>query len=1019
MNLPIRVLYVNSRSEVEGDPVGRLGTWDGRLRIDVVSTAAEAIDHLFGTSYKGLVYEAGLPDDEWAELFGTVTDHGLDIPIIRLGEEADGVNSSMGETVDEDVPAPVTDCIQVPADQRQSREFRDRLLETVQPADTRYSNERAGRLLSAIAGQASDVFFVYSGDWSELYFVNEAYEDIWGVPVSELRNDPESFLDYIHPEDREKAIESMKRLESGEPDQVEYRVQRPDGELRWIRGKTEPVVEDGTVLQIVGYVRDITQEKERKEELQALKDRYEALVEHGQDVMAVIDRSGCISYVSSSVENILGYEPAELRGENAFGYMHPADRHNAWSTFSSLINSDRLRTDRVQHRFETADGSWVWLESIGSNMTDSSLDGYVMTGRDISSQKERERELDRTNAILSTLIESMPIGILVEDASRSVLTMNRRMVELLDWEGEPEDALGRDCERLAETVSEQFSDPEGFVDRIDELVSAREPVRREELSLEGGRTFERSYLPIDLPGDSGHLWLYRDVTDEKEREKTIRDAKTKLEAAIEAGSVGTWEWDVENDAIVTNPSFARQFDVAKAEPVDAISIDEFLDAIHEDDTPRVSWAVEQALDECGDYYEEYRVRNDDDELRWISARGTVECDEDGNPNRFTGAAVDITDRKRHERQLEELSRTTQELVAASSRESVVDTGVRAARDILGLDATAIHLRTEEQTALTPVAATDVLRELIGDPPTFTGGESIAWRVYKEGEPLVYDDIRDDSDVYNPGTPMRSEMFLPLGDYGIMIAGSPTSNTFDRQDKVLAKILANNVTAALQQVDRTNELRERERELAKQNERLDQFASIISHDLRNPLNVASGELDQLTREVDSEHIANIEWAHDRMDELIEDMLTLACEGVDVGETERIDLRRLVEDCKRNIATETATIRCIDSKTLTADESRVAQVLENLFRNAVEHGGDSVTVTVGTMETGFYVEDDGPGIPPDDRDRIFETGYSPGVEGTGLGLAIVKNVADAHGWRLAVTDGTDGGARFEFSDVTFVD
>jgi signal transduction histidine kinase len=102
---------------------------------------------------------------------------------------------------------------------------------------------------------------------------------------------------------------------------------------------------------------------------------------------------------------------------------------------------------------------------------------------------------------------------------------------------------------------------------------------------------------------------------------------------------------------------------------------------------------------------------------------------------------------------------------------------------------------------------------------------------------------------------------------------------------------------------------------------------------------------------------------------------------------------------------------------ADRERLAQLLENLVRNAVQHGGDDVTVTVGDLEGGFFIEDDGPGIPIGDRDRVFDTGYSTETGGTGFGLSIVSTIVQAHGWRMTLTDGETGGARFEITGIRF--
>ncbi|WP_232703192.1 sensor histidine kinase [Halobacterium wangiae] len=208
-----------------------------------------------------------------------------------------------------------------------------------------------------------------------------------------------------------------------------------------------------------------------------------------------------------------------------------------------------------------------------------------------------------------------------------------------------------------------------------------------------------------------------------------------------------------------------------------------------------------------------------------------------------------------------------------------------------------------------------------------------------------------------------------------------------------------------------------RELERQNERLGQFAGIISHDLRNPLNVAAGHVELAREECASEHLDTVANAHERMEALIEDVLALARQGDTIGETESCDLRDLAETSWRNVETVDATLAVASDLRLDADPDRTVQLLENLFRNAIEHAGDDVTVTVGALDDdrGFYVEDDGPGIPAADRESVFEPGHTTTDHGTGFGLAIVAEIADAHGWRVAAVEREAGGARFEVTGV----
>jgi signal transduction histidine kinase len=133
----------------------------------------------------------------------------------------------------------------------------------------------------------------------------------------------------------------------------------------------------------------------------------------------------------------------------------------------------------------------------------------------------------------------------------------------------------------------------------------------------------------------------------------------------------------------------------------------------------------------------------------------------------------------------------------------------------------------------------------------------------------------------------------------------------------------------------------------------------------------------------------------------------------------DLAAIVSICWRNIDTADATLVTDVDRAIHAEESRLKQLFENLVRNAVEHGGDDVTIIVGELPDGFYVEDDGPGIPEGERHEVFDAGYSTNDEGTGFGLNIVKQVADAHDWRVRITESSEGGARFEITGVDSTD
>lgn len=210
--------------------------------------------------------------------------------------------------------------------------------------------------------------------------------------------------------------------------------------------------------------------------------------------------------------------------------------------------------------------------------------------------------------------------------------------------------------------------------------------------------------------------------------------------------------------------------------------------------------------------------------------------------------------------------------------------------------------------------------------------------------------------------------------------------------------------------------ERKRELQRQNEQLERFASIVSHDLRDPLQTAKADVSLLDAKYDEQILDELDGLLDRMDELIEDVLTLAKQGRTIGETTDVRVADVAADAWSTAGVDSAVLTVEDELgTVQADRERLETLLQNLLRNAVEHGGDDVTVTVGSLPDGFSVADDGPGFDPDSVEQLFEYGYTTDDDGTGFGLSIVESIADAHGWRVEASTSERGGARFEFRDV----
>ncbi|MDS0282597.1 sensor histidine kinase [Haloarcula onubensis] len=237
------------------------------------------------------------------------------------------------------------------------------------------------------------------------------------------------------------------------------------------------------------------------------------------------------------------------------------------------------------------------------------------------------------------------------------------------------------------------------------------------------------------------------------------------------------------------------------------------------------------------------------------------------------------------------------------------------------------------------------------------------------------------------------------------------------------VVGRDITAERRQ---RGQLQVRTAQLERQNERLDQFGQYVSHDLRNPIQVASGYVELARETGDLSRLDDIDRAIRRMSEMVADLRELTAVDRDSLDPERVNVARAAHTAWAHVDTAGATLRVPENDIIVADTDYLLHVFENLFRNAVEHGlpdadgaamgdGGGLTVTVGPLEDGFFVADDGVGIPEADRDTVLDHGYTTTDEGTGLGMSIVRTIADAHDWSVTVTASADGGARFEFRNV----
>lgn len=219
------------------------------------------------------------------------------------------------------------------------------------------------------------------------------------------------------------------------------------------------------------------------------------------------------------------------------------------------------------------------------------------------------------------------------------------------------------------------------------------------------------------------------------------------------------------------------------------------------------------------------------------------------------------------------------------------------------------------------------------------------------------------------TTIKSVLVVPFGEERVLIAGNHEASTFTEADLENLNLVSRVATILKKQSEALSTKDHAQ-------DHVTEAGATLSHDGKNFLSIIQGRAQLAREDPQAEHFDAIERASQRMDELIEDTRTLLETGTQATDIEAVPLRVAVEEAWEVEQTDEAEFWMTHLETILAERSRVCQMLENLFRNSVEHAGPAVTITVGMLseDQGFYVEDDGPGIDPREEDSVLEFAYA---------------------------------------------
>ena len=772
-------------------------------------------------------------------------------------------------------------------------------------------------------------------------------------------------------------------------------------------GTSQYTVLANRIMNAVSQVRAEQQLKEERYRFQTLFDRLsQATVEvEYQDGEPIVER------VNPVFEDTFGYEADDIVGNCLDDYIVPDDRTDEAANINQRVQ-DGTSLESVEVTRQTATGTRRFL--LQNAVYDDGSGGFAIY-TDITKRKQREEKLVQYKTYLEETSDT--IAVVNPDGTIGFHnTSGQSSLSPFDVEGENgfEYIHPEDREQMRDLFTTVLEDGT-------EEVTAE--LRVETADDEWQWIEARGVNRLDDPAIEGIIISSHEITERKNREQDLERTSELLRHTQELAGVGGWEVDIETGQQVWTRETYAIHDLDPNKELNQ-TVESGIEFYHPEDRAEIDRLVTQCMEEGEPYDTKLRLRTAEDRLRWVRTAGEP-VREGESITSIRGAIQDITEQQNYEQTLYRLIERTDELIDETNEANIAKIAVEIASDVINASLAGVHFLTEDGEHLEAVAANDNVGDTIGFPPVYSRTESsaasdIVFQVFDQGEPLYIKDTENYGTLADE-TLVESGIIRPLGNHGVLIISKTNKNAFNETDRHLIDLVAQSVTAALNRAERENELQASQQQLQQERDRLDEFASIISHDLRNPLNVAMGRTDLAIQECDSEHLTDVVDALSRMKAMIDHLLLLARQGKTVGETEQVVFDPLISGCWDNVETGDATLSTEVEATLAADRDRLTQVLENLFRNAMDHGGESVTVTVGGLddENGFYVADNGVGIPQEDRENVFDNGFSTSQDGTGFGLAIVKRICEAHDWEVSVTESETGGARFEITGIESLD
>ena len=508
MDSDIRLLHVDDEPDVAELAATFLERENEAFDVVSETDPEAAIERLAaGEPIDGVISDYDMPGTDGLEFLDEVRRIDPDLPFVLF------TGQGSEEIASDAISAGVTDYLQKGTGTDRYTVLANRMENAVERYRSKHAFEASQKRLSLFIEQ-SPLGVIEWDETFDIVRVNDAAGDILGYDAATLRGES---WERIVPENDQPDVENVvSELLDGDGGfhSINENV-REDGERIICEWHNRVVTDDaGDVVAIFSQFQDITERREDKKRLEALVDNLPGMIYQHRN-----EPGWPLELIRGACERLTGYARTEFLEDVGLAerIIHPDDREYVRSETESALTEGH--SYELIYRIIRKDGAvrWVWERGrlVDSPIEDVELlEGLLI---DISDLEGRGSEAERIEDLVSTLLEHVSIGVIVEGGSGMVLSVNRTLLEMLDVGDDPAELTGRASRRVAAELKDAFEDPETFLGVVESEPGSEkaEATFGETLALADGRTVELDYLPCELPDGTAGLWLYRESDSDR------------------------------------------------------------------------------------------------------------------------------------------------------------------------------------------------------------------------------------------------------------------------------------------------------------------------------------------------------------------------------------------------------------------------------------------------------------------------------------------------------------------------